>query len=137
MAELKQRASILYSDLDLEFTKNPITSDVSIKTDVNAVKQALRILILSNYYERPFKPKLGANLKGFFFENMDILSAKSIEKTILNLIENYDKRIRINEVKVPLLPSLIDRNSFTVSIHFYVLGIEKPQNLTINLERLR
>lgn len=137
MAELKQKTRILYSDLDLSFTKNPVTGDVSKKLDVNAVKQSLRTLILSNYYERPFAPNKGGNLIGYLFQNLDIVNVQSVKKHLTNLIETYDKRVRIRDIIVPLTGSLVDRNVLNITIKFYILGIDKQTELTINLERLR
>ena len=42
------RSNKTYSDLNLNFTKNPATNDVARLTDVEAVKRAVRNLILTN-----------------------------------------------------------------------------------------
>lgn len=57
----------IYSDLNLSFKPHPITGDITRKTDVDAVKQSIKNLISTNHYERPFKPSLGANLRGKLF----------------------------------------------------------------------
>ena len=57
-----------YSDIDFNFAK-AANGDVSRKFDSNAIKQSLRNLVLSNYYERPFRPSLGANLNDILFSN--------------------------------------------------------------------
>ena len=75
MANETLKISRLYKDLDLSFTANPVTGDVAKKIDVNAVKQSLNILIQTNYYERPFAPEKGANLRGYLFEPMSNLVA--------------------------------------------------------------
>ena len=137
MAILKGKISKLYSDLDLEFTKNPVTNDVSKKTDTAAVKQALRILILSNFYERPFAHKKAGNLRGYLFQQIDILAAQSIKKNLENLITSYDKRIKIEDIEIPLAGGNIDRNVLSITLYYYVIGIPTKQNLTLNLERLR
>ena len=67
---VKQKTKI-YSDIDLRFTANPISGDVAKKYDVNAVKQSLRNLVLTQYYERPFQPNLGSPIYKLLFENLD------------------------------------------------------------------
>jgi hypothetical protein len=57
-----------YSDLDLLFKAHPISGDVTVKTDADAVKRAVKNIVLTNYYERPFKPSLGGNIRGLLFE---------------------------------------------------------------------
>lgn len=134
MANESLKISRLYKDLDLSFTANPATGDVAKKIDVNAVKQSLRILILTNFYERPFDPKKGANLRGLLFEPMSKLSANLISKTLQNLIQSYEPRVRIETMTV--FPS-VDENSYLVNLTFFVVGIARPQTLTANLKRLR
>ena len=57
-----------YKDLDLNFMAHPITGDVTTKSDSEAVKRAVKNIVLTNYYERPFKPSLGGNIRGLLFE---------------------------------------------------------------------
>ena len=57
-----------YKDLDLLFTAHPITGDVATKSDSDAVRRAVRNIVMTNYYERPFKPSLGGNIRGLLFE---------------------------------------------------------------------
>ena len=49
-----------FSDLDLDFTKHPVTKDVSKKINENAIAAAIRNLLLTSHYERPFNPDLGS-----------------------------------------------------------------------------
>ena len=69
MANETVKKSRIYQDLDLSFTATD-SNDVGKKLDVNAAKQALRILINTNFYERPFDPGKAANLRGYLFEPM-------------------------------------------------------------------
>ena len=49
-----KRSNRIYSDLNLSFTKNPATKDVAKLFDVQAIKRAVKNIILTNKYERPF-----------------------------------------------------------------------------------
>ena len=51
-----------FSDLDLNFTLLDGSNDVGLKTDVEAVKQSIRSLILTRHYERPFQSYIGSAL---------------------------------------------------------------------------
>ena len=110
----------IYSDLDLSFQAHPITGDVAKKYDVNAVKQSLKTLILTNFYERPFQPKLGSPVYGMMFENLDIITANSLKLKLELLINKYEPRVRSQQVDV--VP-LFDENAFDVTIYFYVVGV--------------
>jgi len=59
----------IYSDIDLSFNRNPVTGDVTISYDEQAVLRSVRNLLLTNRYERLFQPNVGSNLTGLLFEN--------------------------------------------------------------------
>jgi phage baseplate assembly protein W len=124
----------IYSDLDLSFAAHPITGDVAKKYDVNAVKQSLKVLILTNFYERPFQPKLGSPIYGMMFENIDMITANSLKLRIELLINKYEPRVRSQQIDV--VP-LFDQNAFKVSIYFYVVGVSDPVSFSTVLRRSR
>lgn len=124
----------IYSDLDLSFAAHPITGDVVRRYDVNAVKQALKILILTNYYERPFQPKLGSPVYGMLFENVDKITANSLKLRLELLINRYEPRIRTQQIDV--IPRF-DNNEFEVTIYFYVVGVADPVTFSTILRRNR
>ena len=124
----------IYSDLDLSFAAHPITGDVAKKYDVNAVKQSLKTLILTNYYERPFQPKLGSPVYGMMFENIDMITANSLKLRLELLINKYEPRVRSQQVDV--VP-MLDQNAFKVSIYFYVIGVKDPVSFSTILRRSR
>jgi phage baseplate assembly protein W len=134
MATQKLNITRIYKDMDLAFTANPVTGDLSKKLDVNAVKQSMKILMLTNFYERPFSPKKGANLRGFLFENMTPLTADALATVIENLYKNYEPRTKITSV---IVTPDFDQDLYIVDVKFYVIGIDGPQILSTKLERLR
>ena len=124
----------IYSDIDINFLAHPNTGDVSKKYDVDAVKQALKTLVLTNFYERPFQPKFGSPVYGMLFENIDLPAANSLKLRLELLISQYEPRVRAQEVTV--VP-LYDENSFRVSIYFYVVGVRDPVTFSTILKRTR
>ena len=58
-----------YKDLDLNFTRNPVTNDVTRIEDIDAVKRSVKNLVQTNFYERPFHPELGCGIRELLFEN--------------------------------------------------------------------
>ena len=50
-----KRSTLIYKDLNLYFTRNPVTSDVSTVTDVQDIKRAVRNIVLLNPGEKPEK----------------------------------------------------------------------------------
>ena len=134
MAILKQKRSRIYQDFDLAFGKNAITGDINKKIDVNSVKQSLKTLVLTKPYERPFNPMLGSEIYGLLFEPMNSFTTTAIEKSLEYLIQNYEKRARLQSIDIK---PLYDLNTYDIDIGFYIVGINQPQTLEIKLERLR
>lgn len=124
----------IYSDLDLSFGAHPITGDVVKKYDVNAVKQSLKVMILTQYYERPFQPKLGSPVYGMLFDNVDQITANSLKLRIELLINKFEPRVRSQQVDV--VP-LYDENAFEITIYFYVIGVPDPVTFSTILRRSR
>ena len=130
-----KRSNRIYKDLNMSFTKNPATKDVARLTDVEAVKRAVRNLILTNQFERPFHPEIGSSVRDILFENITPLNAVLLEDRIKEVINNFEPRARL--VGVATTPDF-DRNEYKVTIYFYVVNAPTEMvEVTQILERLR
>ena len=85
-----------YSDIDLSFVKRK-DGDIFKKRDANAVKQAVKNLIMTNQFEKPFMPYFGANIQDLLFELSSDFLSHNIETQIVRAIENYEPRIKIKD----------------------------------------
>ena len=130
----EERAAQLYSDIDLFFGPKIGSKDITKVTDVVAVKRSVRNLVLTNFYEKPFHPEIGSNIRGLLFENITPQISHFIGKQIEMLIKNYEPRCRL--VDVSNRPNL-DKNGYSVSISFYVVNTPNPVVVETFLERLR
>ena len=124
---------MLSKDIDLNFTVNPLTGDINVKKNNDAVKQALKNLMLLSLYEKPFNPDLGANIRGYLFENYILNSNKYLEDRIRTVILKYEPRIEIKTVSVT--PNE-NNNTLDVYIEYYFSG-KSIETFTVNLERTR
>ena len=129
-----QRSARIYKDLNLDFQINTATKDIQKISDVESVKRAVRNLVNLNHYEKPFHPEIGSNLRAMLFENMTPQMNVLISRQIEELIQNYEPRARLIQVKT--LP-LFDRNAYAVSINFQVVNQPEPVVVETLLERLR
>ena len=75
-----------WSDLDLDFQAHPVTKDIVVKTDVEAVKRSVRDLILTNRYERPFQPQIDGGVTRHLFELSSPMTKSNIQGAIKNAI---------------------------------------------------
>lgn len=134
MANITVQKTRKYSDLDLNFIIHPVKKDINVYTDEMAVINALKNLILTNHYERPFQPDLGSNVRKLLFENLDIITAAALEKEIEQTITNFEPRVRILDISVA--PN-DEKNSYGVTLRFNVINRTEPVTISFLLERIR
>jgi len=124
----------VFRDFDLSFNRNPLTNDIAVKTDINAINQSLRSLLNTNYYERPFQPRIGSNIKRILFEPADSITIADLKQAIRDTISNYEPRVNLFEV---VIEDQSERNSYLVRIVYNINNREEPVSLAVILERLR
>ena len=113
----EKRSSRVYKDLNLNFSTNPITQDVTAVTDVNAVKRSVRNLLLTNHYDRPFHPEIGSNVQALLLENFGPITGNQLSRQIEELIANFEPRARVESVECFPLPN---ENTYDIRVYFYV-----------------
>ena len=124
----------VFSDLDLAFTKHPVTKDVSKKVKDQAIIGAVRNLLLTGFYERPFNPILGSNISKLLFEPIDFVTASILSKEITTTLTNFEPRVSIKEV---IVTPDIDNLRYSVNLKFFIVNSPKPITITLFLNRLR
>lgn len=124
----------IYADIDLTFNRVPVTGDVALRYDDQAVIASVRNLLLTNFYERPFQPNLGSNINAILFEPATGLTAGILNTEIRNVISNYEPRVQINELVVN--PST-DGNTFLIDLSFYIGNNTSPTAVNLILQRSR
>ena len=65
-----RRNEVVYKDLGLSFIPHPVTKNVGVLKNENAVKRAVRNLILTNKGEQVFDELYGGNITSLLFENI-------------------------------------------------------------------
>jgi phage baseplate assembly protein W len=123
-----------YSDLDLSLKLHPIRKDIIPLRDDAAVKNAVKNLLLTNFYERPFQPAIGANLRGLLFEPADAITRLALRENIKGVIEEYEPRVSIQNIRI-LDDS--DNNSYHITVTFLIKEFDSSQEVQILLRRLR
>ena len=123
-----------FKDLNLSFTRHPITSDVTVKTDIEAVKFAVKNLLMTRRYEFLFHPEIGSSLSDLLFENYTVVTQNIVGQEIENTLANYEPRAQLVNVIFEAAPML---NSISVSITFKMVNVSEPITLEIVLERSR
>jgi len=121
-------------DLDLSLILHPLKNDVVPLRDIDAVKNAVKNLVLTNFFERPFQPSTGGNVRALLFENADHFTIVSLRESIKNVISIFEPRV--DRVTIQVQDS-IDRNEYVVTIGFRVREINQTVEFDIQLKRYR
>ena len=123
----------LYQDIDITFLAKA-SGDIFKKTEANAVKQAVKNLILTNHYEKPFNAKFGGNIQVLLFELADDETGEQVRDTIIATINENEPRAKIISVDVNSQP---DYNAIEATITFRVVNSGEVVTFTTILKRLR
>lgn len=134
MANITTNVARTYKDLDLLFNVHPIKKDINKHTAEMAVINSIKNLVLTNHYERPFQPELGCNVSKLLFENLDFVTAASLEREIQQTINNFEPRASVYRVRA--IPDY-DNNGFTVDMEFLIINRTEPITITFFLDRVR
>ena len=124
----------VYSDLNLEFLQHPDRLDIIPLKDIDAVKQSVKNLVLTNFYDRPFHPEIGGNVSSKLFEPADTITGISIKSEILQVLKDFEPRV--NRVRVEVFDN-VDENELIVNIIYNIIYLQMTSEVTFNLQRLR
>jgi phage baseplate assembly protein W len=124
-----------FKDLSNTFKLHPVTGDLIVKKDAEAIKQAIINLLSTVKGERFFNFSLGSELRNLLFEPLDDATASSIQREVITVIQNYEPRVRLLEITVD---SNYEYNGFDVGIQYEIVGREdRPAELSFFLESNR
>ena len=123
-----------FTDLDLSFTRNPITGDIPRKTDYEAVKRSIRNLVLTNKYERLFQPGIFAGITDQLFELAGPFAVIETKDRIKQVIQDFEPRAIIQDVTVGIVA---ETQNMLCTITFRLENDDRLETLNVSLERLR
>jgi phage baseplate assembly protein W len=123
-----------FVDLNPKFEKNPLTGDLPVLKNENAVRQAVKNIVMTQRGERPFRPFFGSTVGSVLFENLDLYNVDEISIAIEDALKAYEPRVQMQNVTVI---NDIDSNSVEVVIDYTITGIPlDTQSLNLILERV-
>ena len=130
-----QRISRSFKDINLSFEPHPVTKDLPILKNENAIRRSVRNIVQTIPTERFFNSLLGSDVRRSLFDFVDFGTASVIQDQIQISIENFEERVENLQVIVNPLP---DDNTFNVTVIFDIIGQEFPtQEYSFLLEATR
>jgi len=131
---MPQKDITIFSDLDIGFIPHPITKQLTRKKNREAVRQSVKALVLTDFYERPFKSDVGCGIRRYLFELFTPATKQSMQNAVREVIANYEPRAELIDVLVEDRPDL---HAVTISVAFYIVNDPDPVVLDVILERVR
>ena len=134
-----QRSSLVsrgkqYADLDLSLTPHPNKKDIIPLTDIAAVKNSVKNLVLTGRYERPFQPELSSGVTSLLFENATPDTMFMLKSYIRDVISKYEPRV--SDVYVGVRDDS-DNNAYYATITFNIVSVDTEAEVQLYLERIR
>jgi len=123
-----------YKDIDLSFSRHPLTGDIAVKKDVNAINQSLMSLMKTNFYERPFQPEIGSNIRAILFENADPITISDLRQAIEETIINHEPRVKVRDI---LIEDNSEKNAYGITLTYETVQENTPVELSLTLKRIR
>lgn len=121
-----------FVDIDLSFSKHPITSDVVKKTNEAAIIASIKNLVLTKIYGRPFHPELSSQVHSLLFEPLTNVTADTLKTVIKYVIDNFEPRVEVLLINVAEYP---ENNHIEVTIIFNIIGFEETIQTNFFLQR--
>ena len=131
-----KRISRAFKDINLSFEPHPVTKDLTVLRNENAIKRSVRNIVQTIPTERFFNSILGSDVRDLLFDNyVDFGTASAIEDQIKIAIQNFEPRVDNLQVNVNPKP---DDNEFEVNVLFDIIGQEFPaQSFSFILQAAR
>jgi len=123
-----------YADLDLSLIPHPNKKDIIPMTDIDAVRNSIKNLVLTSRYERPFQPELGSGVSGLLFENSSPDTIFLLKEYVREVVSNYEPRV--SDLRV-LVEDDSDNNAYHITIAFNVISVDTEADVQLYLERIR
>ena len=137
-----------YRDFSLFFTSNPVTGDLSTLTDVADIKRAIRNLVLTNEFDRPFHPEIASHVRDLLFQPFSVITYNLVKERIEKVIELFEPRVTLTRIVIEdeafsakeqkTHYKKMDNNIMAITIYFTLKNAPtNEESVDIMLERIR
>ena len=116
-------ASRAFKDINLSFKRHPVTNDVVVIRDEDAIKRSVKNIIFTILGEKPFEPNFGSVINESLFDLNTSLNEIRVADEISASLRNYEPRISDIDVTVTVAP---DTNEMNCTVQYEIVGLSTP-----------
>ena len=128
-------ASRAFKDINLSFKRHPVTNDLVVIKNEDAIKKSVKNIIFTILGEKPYMPLFGSSINNSLFELSNPLDHVRISDEIQSTLLNYEPRINNIQVTVSNYP---DSNELNATIQYDITGMANPsQTVDVILQPAR
>jgi len=113
------RKVLKITDISYDFLAHPVTGNITLAKNEQAIKQSIKTLIFLNLYEKPYNPSIDIGINSYLFEQINVLEADTLKNNIKIILEKYESRIRVDNIQI--YPNF-DNNVLNILIEYTILG---------------
>tara|TARA_Y100000289_G_scaffold56686_1_gene60501 strand:+ start:59 stop:457 length:399 start_codon:yes stop_codon:yes gene_type:complete len=112
-----------FRDINLSFKRHPVTNDVLVLKNEDAIKRAVQNIVLTVVGEKPFQDIFGTNVSSSLFELNTALESIGIREQILSSISNFEPRVNNVDANVTIGA---DTNDMFITVEYDIVGLPVP-----------
>ena len=128
-------ASRAFKDINLSFKRHPVTNDLVVIKNEDAIKKSVKNIIFTILGEKPYVPLFGTSVNNSLFELANPLDHIRISDEIKSTLLNYEPRISNIKVNVANYP---DSHELNATIQYDITGMANPsQTVDVLLQPAR
>lgn len=129
-----QRKIETYSDFTNNLVRHPVTNQLVVLKNEDAVRQAFKNLIYTNVFARFFSPFFGTSVTSSMFELDTPFLIEDLRTSINLSARQFEPRVQIINLTIMDSP---DQNAVSINIVFQLVNNPTPVTLPILLKRVR
>ena len=118
------KISRAFKDISLSFSRHPVTNDVTVLKNQDAIKKSVVNLCRTKFNERFFNDLIGTSVDNSLFELIDSGIGDVLERDIEALLKNFEPRINLSDINVIANQ---DSNSLEIKVSYEIVGLPLPQ----------
>ena len=122
-----------FIDFDFNFERHPLSDNLNIKKNINAVKQSVIHLLQLKRGDVPFNMEMRSPVGDYLFENASAAVKIVLEREIKNYLNRYEPRLTIRKVTV----TFPDVNEISVDVDGEIVNVSAPVTINILINRFR
>ena len=109
-----------YSDIHTGFKVHPVTGDLLLSKDDDAIRQSLSTLLKTGAYDRVKRPDISSGIQDLLFEPMDNITHARLMEAITTTVNLFEPRAILRDIQLKPEPN---ENRYSLTIVFTPVGL--------------